>query len=115
MARPESSPYTITAPPGASVYRLRMAREWSQRDLAERCTPPLDPSAVSRIENNAGFTQDSLMRIAQALGVPYQSLFWPPEIAAYARLPAAIRERLAETIADAAAAHDARHPKPPAR
>lgn len=110
MARPDSVPYLETDPPGVNVYRLRMARGWSQHELARRCAPPMDPSAVSRVEHNQGYTQDSLTRIAAALGVPAQSLFYPPEIVTYARLPDAIRSRLADTIADAAAAYDTRKP-----
>lgn len=109
-SRPHSVPYTQTAPPGINIYRLRIARGWSQGDLAKACRPPITPSNVSRIERNQGFTQDTLQRIAVALGVDYQALFYPPEIAAYASLPRDVRDRLAGTIQDVAAAYDAKRP-----
>jgi transcriptional regulator with XRE-family HTH domain len=111
MARPHSAPYLETDPPGATIHRLRTQRGWSQADLARHCRPPLDASAISRLEHNEGFTQDSLERVAAALGMPYQALFYPPELATYGRLPPEIRKRLADTIADAAAAYETRNPK----
>lgn len=103
--RPHSTPYTETDTPGVNIHRLRIARGWSQGTLAQACRPPMDTSAISRIERNIGFTQEALQRIAAALGVDYQALFYPPEIAAYATLPADVRQRLADTIADVAAAY----------
>lgn len=111
-SRPHSVPYTETDAPGVNIYRLRIARGWGQAELGERCRPPISASGISRIERNQGLTQASLKRIAAALGVSYQSLFYPPEIAAYASLPADVRERLAQTIQDVAAAYAAKAPRP---
>ena len=113
MARPDSCPYTTTAPPGVNVNRLRMARQWSIYALADACRPPLSASAISRIERNEGYTSDSLHRVASALNVPVEALFYPPEIAAYSRLPPDLRQRLADTIQDTAAAYDTRRRLPP--
>lgn len=110
-SRPHSVPYTETDPPGINIYRLRMARGWSQGDLARACRPRITPSAVSRIERNQGFTRAALKRIGAALGVDYQSLFLPPALAPYATLPPDVQQRLADTIADVATAYTAK-PRP---
>jgi len=112
MARPDSCPYT-TSPPGANIQRLRLARNWSIYRLADACNPPMSHSAISRIERNEGYTSDSLHRVASALNVPIEALFYPPEIAAYSRLPPDLRQRLADTIQDTAAAYDTRRRLPP--
>lgn len=101
-------PYGIIDPPGATVRRLRQALDMSQRRLAERCHPELDHSTIYRLERNLGYTQDTLERVAVALGISVQDLFLPPELAAYATLPEAVRDRIAATVADAAAAYRAR-------
>jgi len=113
MARPDSYPYLETAPPGINIHRLRQARGWSIYALAAACNPHLDPGTVNRIEHNQGYTSDSLRRIATALGVSIEALFYPPEIAAYAKLPSDVRQRLADTIQDAAAAYETRRRAPP--
>lgn len=106
-SRPHSVPYLETDPPGVNIYRLRIARGWSQGDLAKACKPPVDTSTISKIERNKGFTLTSLKAVADALGVPYQTLFYPPELHAYGTLPPDVRQRLADTINDVAAAYQA--------
>lgn len=71
---------SICEPPGATIHALRTAKQWSQRELAEKCRPPLSHATVSRIEKNEAFTSDSIARVARALGVPPYELFWPEEV-----------------------------------
>jgi transcriptional regulator with XRE-family HTH domain len=77
----------------------------SQRALAEKCRPELDHTTIRRLELNQGYTQDTLERVARALGVSIQDLFLPPELHGWAELPRRSRQRIAETIQDAAAAY----------
>lgn len=102
MVRPRGYRYySIEEPPGATVYRLRLARGWSLRNLADRTHPPLDHSTIRRIEHNEGYTQDTLERVAKALGVRVADLFLPRELAEWPSLPAPVRSRLAESVRDA--------------
>ena len=77
MERPSVYPFTVKKPPGVNIYRLRSAKGWPLRKLAEKCRPPLDHTTVRRLEQNKGYTQDSLERVAKALGVTVQELFCP--------------------------------------
>lgn len=95
-------PYAITEAPGSTIYRLRQAHGWSQRELAEKCHPEIDHTTIRRLELNQGFTQDTLERVAKALGVRVGDLFLPPELSEWAALPEQIKQRLAESIQDAA-------------
>ena len=82
MKRASVYPYTIKEPPGATVHRLRELRGWSQRELAARCVPELEHTTIRRIEQNQGFTMDTLARVAKALGCrSYVELFTPVELA----------------------------------
>ncbi len=101
MKRPSVYPYSIQAPPGANIHRLRTAKDMTLRELANRCDPPLTFAALSRIEKNAGFTQDSMRRIAKALGCSVADLFLPADLALLPTLPAAVRARIVESIRDA--------------
>ena len=89
MQRPSVYAYTITDPPGVNVYRLRITLGLSQRDLAKKCRPTIEHTTIRRLENNLGFTQDTLERVAKALGVPYAPitanmlLFGPLGLVAY--------------------------------
>lgn len=105
MKRESVYPYTVTAPPGANIHRLRKARDLTLRELAKACKPPLTFPACSRIEKNMGYTQDSLQRIAGALRVNIADLFLPPELALLPLLPHAVRDRITETVRDAAFRH----------
>lgn len=111
MQRPPVYDYTITKPPGVNVHRLRSEiLDWSQRTLADKCHPPLDHTTIRRVEQNEGFTQDTLERVAnaftRALGYPITvaDLFLPPELTDWPLLSARARERIAESVQDAAAA-----------
>lgn len=110
MQRKSVYPYTLTDPPGVNIRALRLARDWSQRTLADRCDPPMDHTAVQRMERNKHYTSNSLRRVAAALGVRVQDLFLPPEIVQYARLTDDRRRRIAALIADLAAASAIDHP-----
>lgn len=88
-------------PPGSNVYRLRIAAKLSQRALAEKCKPALDHTTIQRLEQNRGYTQDTLERVAKALHCTVQDLFLPEELRDWPTLTSAARSRLAESIQDA--------------
>ena len=75
MRRPSVYPYTVTKPPGVNVYILRNSKGWSQRNLADNCKPGLNHTTIRRIEQNNGYTQDTLERVAKALDVSVIDLF----------------------------------------
>lgn len=77
MQRPSVYPYSIIEPPGVNVHRFREAKGWPMRELAQKCRPPVDHTTIRRLENNGGYTQDTLERVAQALGVRVIDLFCP--------------------------------------
>lgn len=108
MQRPSVYAYTVTEPPGVNVHRLRNQRGLSQRALADRCNPALDHTTIRRLEHNIGYTQDTLERVAKALGVTVPELFLPPDLAGLVKLPDDVRARLAETINDAVIAYQAK-------
>lgn len=86
MERPSNYPFTIKDPPGVNIHRLRSAKGWGLRDLAKKCRPPLDHTTVRRLEQNKGYTQDSLERVAKALGVTVQEFFCPKGLQASEQL-----------------------------
>ena len=102
MQRPSVYAYDVKDPPGVNVYRLRNAHGWSMRALADKCRPALEHTTIRRLEHNLGFTQDTLERVAKALGVQVYELFLPPELAEWPTLSQKARERLAESVQDAA-------------
>lgn len=104
MQRPSVYPYSNKEPPGASVHRVRNALGLSMRALADKCKPPLDHSTIRRLEHNLGYTQDTLERVAKALGVQVYELFLPPELAEWPSLPESAKARMAESVRDAALA-----------
>ena len=81
MKRESSYPFVAKGKPGETIYYLRKAKGWSQRALAERCTPTLNHTTIRRLEKNEGYQQDSLQRVAKALKVKPEELFYPPEVA----------------------------------
>jgi len=98
MKRKSVYPYTVKEPPGHNVHMLRNSREWSQRELGDRCSPPLDHTTIRRLERNLGFTQDTLSRVSKALGVQDYELWLPAELAPWISLPPAAKRRVAEYI-----------------
>lgn len=115
MKRQSTYPYTITEPPGVNVHALREEADMSQRELADRCVPPLSHTAIRRIEHNQGYTQDTLERLAVALGkalhrkITVAELFYPPEVSdwlnEYKTLPPEARARIVDMVHDAHAAY----------
>jgi len=94
MKRKSAYPYKGKGKPGETVHYLRLARDWSQRELADRCEPPLDHTTVRRIENNDGYTKDSLTRVAKALSVKTEELFYPKEVADVMIMPKTVRNEI---------------------
>lgn len=94
----------VDEPPGRNVRHFRLRQGLSQRGLAELCHPALDNTTIWRLENNNGYTQDTLERVAQALGIKVEALFLPLELADWYELPAESRARLAWMVQDAALA-----------
>jgi transcriptional regulator with XRE-family HTH domain len=70
-----------TDPPGETVYQLRIERDISQRDLADKCSPRLNHTTIRRLENNLGFKKNTIDRVAKAFDIYPRLLFYPPEIA----------------------------------
>lgn len=59
---------------GTRLYTLRMARGWSQEELAERVD--LDRTTISSMENGTHSPLvDHLLLVTDALGVPLRTLF----------------------------------------
>ncbi len=56
------------------------------RELASRCLKksgePLNHTTIRRLENNNGFTHDTVKLVAEALGVKPEILFYSPRAAA---------------------------------
>jgi len=75
MQRPSVYTYTVKEPPGVNVYYFRTKAGLGMRQLAEMCKPSLEHTTIHRVEHNKGYTQDSLERIAKALGVSVTVLF----------------------------------------
>lgn len=92
------------SPPGVNIWRRRIELGLSMRALGERCEPEIDHTTVRRLERNEGFTQDTLERIARALGCNANDLFLPPELADWPVLSKSAKTRIAETVRDAATA-----------
>ncbi len=110
MQRPSVYNYTVKEPPGINVHRYRSAIGWSMRQLADHCHPALDHSTIRRVEHNEGYTQDTLERVAAALGkglgvkLTVTDLFLPPELADWPALSDRVKVRIAESVQDAVAA-----------
>lgn len=59
---------------GKNIRRLRLAKEWTQEELAERAgLHPTYVGGIERGERNLGF--DNLLKIARALGEHPSALF----------------------------------------
>jgi len=99
------APYNTEAdqPPGINIRRLRKEQELSLRELGSRCIPELVHTTIRRVENNDGWTRDTIMRLAKALGIKnYTDLFLPPELFAYSYLDTEAKERVANMVQDSA-------------
>lgn len=66
---------------GANVYRLRLARGWTQRELAEATHDEVKERYIQTLETGeANPTVRVLIVIANALGVPPADLFSPAKL-----------------------------------
>ena len=100
--KPANKGSQIMAIPGDNVRRLRQEKGWSMRELAERCVTEektMDHTTIMRLENNKGFTQPTLERVAAALGLKnYQDLFTPTELAGWEKLDETDRSQVKNMI-----------------
>lgn len=84
--------------PGANIRAFRKAAGMSQRKLAETCDPPMDFTAIGRIERNLGYTSSTLNRLAQALNCKVSDFFLPAELIVWKDLPADMQEEIQTLI-----------------
>lgn len=84
--------------PGDRIRLYRNNAGMSQRALAEKCNPPMDFTAIGRIERNQGFTRSTLVRLAKALNCEVADFFLPAEVVAWKRLPDDMRQEITQTI-----------------
>ncbi len=84
--------------PGARILAYRKAAGISQRKLAEKCDPPMDFTAIGRIERNQGYTSSTLKRLAAALECDVSDFFLPPELMAWSRLPDDMKQEVSQMI-----------------
>ena len=84
--------------PGKRIRELRKKAGYSMRSFAAACNPPMDFTTVGRIEKNLGYTGDSLERFARVLDCEVSDFFLPDELAAFAELPADMRDNVARHI-----------------
>lgn len=87
MQRPSVYQYSNEDVPGITVQSLRTEKfDISMRELASRCLKksgePLNHTTIRRLENNNGFTHDTVKLVAEALGVKPEILFYSPRAAA---------------------------------
>lgn len=84
--------------PGQRIRAYRNAAKLSQRDLAVMCNPPMDFTAIGRIERNMGYTSSTLLRLAEALNCSVSDFFLPIELVTWKLLPDDMRNEIAQTI-----------------
>ena len=84
--------------PGDRILAYRKAAGLTQRALAEKCDPPMDFTAIGRIEHNKGYTSSTLNRLAAALGCEVSDFFIPYEMILWRQLNDADRKHISDTI-----------------
>ena len=84
--------------PGDRILAYRKAAKLSQRALAETCDPPMDFTAIGRIEHNKGYTSSTLNRLANALNCEVADFFIPNELILWRHLNDADKQHIADTI-----------------
>ena len=84
--------------PGDRIRLFRTSAGLTQRALAKMCNPPMDFSAIGRIERNQGYTSSTLNRLANALNCDVADFFLPSEILGFKKLPAKMKQEIAQTI-----------------
>lgn len=89
---------TVKDNPGVIIQYLRTYHGWSYQSLADKCKPTLSRSTIMRIEKNEGYTQDSLKRVAAALKVKTEELFYPEELAGILILDKKSKDKIMEKI-----------------
>lgn len=84
--------------PGDRIRLFRTGAGLTQRALAKMCNPPMDFSAIGRIERNQGYTSSTLNRLADALNCDVADFFLPAEILGFKKLPADMKQEISQTI-----------------
>ena len=84
--------------PGVRIRELRQKAGYTLRELAEECNPPMDFSALARIERNQGYTSCTLKRIAVALDCTVLDFFLPDDMTQFTRLPEEAKADVAQYI-----------------
>jgi Helix-turn-helix. len=85
--------------PAKNLIRFRKQAGLSMRRLGEICEPPLDHVTIQRIEKGAGYTGETLRRLAAALKVSgAEAFFFPEEIADYSKLDDAAKQIVSSII-----------------
>ena len=72
--------------PGERIRELRKKAGLTIHEVAEESNPPMDFSTVERIENNNGYTSDTMSRIAEVIGCEVHDFFLPEGLAGYTNL-----------------------------
>lgn len=96
MATEDKAAREINGPPGSTIYRLRKSHDWSLRTLAKKSG--VHHTTVRRYELNESYQQHGLEKVAAALGVGINVLFYPPEVAEVFTLPAHAQARALELL-----------------
>ncbi len=84
--------------PGDRIRLFRNGAGFTQRALAKKCNPPMDFTAIGRIERNQGYTSSTLKRLAEALNCDVADFFLPAEILGFKKLPAEMKQEISQTI-----------------
>ena len=84
--------------PGENIKQRRIAAGLSMRALASKCEPPINHSTIQRIENNTGFTKESLDKIAKVLDCKIEDFFIPSELQLWITLNANDKAYITKTI-----------------
>ncbi len=86
--------------PGDRIREFRQKAGFTMRELAEVCSPPMDFSAIGRIENNQGYTSSTLGRLAKALECEVHDFFLPEGLSGYSMLSETQKEVVHASIED---------------
>lgn len=86
--------------PGDRIRAFRQKAGFTMRELAEVCNPPMDFSAIGRIENNQGYTSSTLGRLAKALGCEVHDFFLSEGLSGYTQLSETQKEVVHALIKD---------------
>ena len=84
--------------PGDRIRLFRTGAGLSQRALAKMCNPPMDFSAIGRIERNQGYTSSTLNRLADALNCDVADFFIPSKALGLKKLPIEMQDEISQII-----------------